>query len=155
MLSGCILLVYQFEQRFLQHEMTQELNNTETPFTNLTMSLSEFKRDKIGTHELLIHGELYDFKSVAIADNKVTLLVFHDSEEEEVIKKMSDLTGDSSQQKSELPRQILKLLTLTYICPFISDQFNVWEIPSNNFIPPCKNITSIISEIPSPPPKLV
>ena len=135
--------------------MLEAMEEKQTGFLKLTLTVSEFQKSKINSHEISYKGKMYDFKPVAISDDTVELLVINDTKEETILEKINELADNTSSHKGELPSQLIKLLTLTYICPTFDNRFIFQELEGNNFLPICESILSIAKEIPSPPPESV
>jgi hypothetical protein len=153
--AGGMLLIYKMQQCYVKQEMQQTLNNSKTKFQKITLSLSEYQKSKINSHEISINGKMYDVKSVNILENNVKLLVINDSKEENILQKIKDFTNRTNQPNSDLPNQLQQLLSLNYLSPEIKHFFFIPVFSINLFRQPNLNLVSNDSDIPSPPPKLV
>ena len=154
MQSGGLLLIYKIQQSCVQIEMLQEINSKQVKFQKLTLTLSEFQKCKINSNELSLNEKMYDYTSAVVTGNTVHLLVVNDIKEEGILEKIKVVTHNSRQQNNQLPNQISKFLTLTYIFPTVEKQFYFQE-QQNIFLPYSVNIVSFTSDILSPPPELV
>jgi hypothetical protein len=135
--------------------MLHTIRKKENGFVKLTLTITEFQKNIINPHELSYKGKMYDFKYAVISGNIVELLVINDTKEENILGKIKELTDNTDKQNSDLPNQLVKLLTLTYICPSIENKFIFQELRENNFLLLCENMVSNTNEIPFPPPRLV
>ena len=148
------LLIYTVQQYIVQHEMEQVLNNDETSFQQLTLSLSDFQKGEINTDEISFNGKMYDVKSIKISGNKVELLVINDTGEENIIENIKKSVNTNSGQNKKLPYHLVNLLNWFYIYPASGNEFLLLE-HRTSYLPFSENVFSFISEISSPPPKLV
>ena len=69
--------------------MKQVLDDGETHFQQLTLTLSDYNKGKIGVSEILINDRLFDVKSYSITGNTVQLLVVNDTQEEGIVERVS------------------------------------------------------------------
>ncbi len=156
--SGGMILIFRFQQYCVQNGMEQELNDKQTRFSKLILSVPDFQKSRISSHEISLNGEMYDVKSIKYSDNKVELLVIKDTKEESIIANIKLLVNNSG-QRSPLPDNLIKLLTLDYTCPHSTNVFllqdQVIQLQRTFNFPFCENIISFKCEISSPPPKLV
>jgi hypothetical protein len=155
MQSGGLLLVYKMKQLKVQFKMMQVLRENHEGFSKLTLTLAEYNQSRIKSHEISWQGRMYDVKSKVITGNSVDLLVIHDEKEENILKKIKLLAGNTSSQNRELPQQLVQLLTLTYICPAEEADFKVRDLEEYSFLPFSEKYNSIDIDILSPPPELV
>ena len=153
--SGGLLLLYKIQQCKVRYEMQQTMKKEETVFLKLTIAISEFEKIKINPHEISFQGKMYDITSKVISGKVVELLVIRDTKEETIFKKIKWLTENTDKQNNELPNQLVKFLTLAYICPSVDNKMVFLYSRKNKFLPLFEKITSFTSEILSPPPELV
>ena len=152
--TGGMLLVHKIQQFYVQYEMRLVVNDNETSFEKLILSIDDYHRSRINSHEISHKGNMYDVKSVNITGYIVELLVINDIKEKILLKNIKDFLRNSNRQKKELPDQLQKFLSINYIS---SDKERIIYIPSlsfNIFHYPDWNLISDPSDIPSPPPKL-
>lgn len=154
MQSGAVLLIYMMEQTYVQSEMLEKIKSSQTEFQKLTLTVTEFHKCKINAHELSCNGKMYDYESAVVVGSTVELLVINDISEENILEKIRAFTNNPSHQNNQLPNQIIKLLTLTYLCPTANNKFFFPELQQNIFLSICENIVSFSSKILSPPPEL-
>ncbi len=151
--TGGLWLIYKAQQYYVQNEMEESLNNKETIFQNLSLSLNDFQKDKVNDHEVSINGKMYDIKSINIKGNKVELLAVNDIKEESIIEKINRSLNNGDQQNQELPNHIFKILTLFYISPTTGYNF-LFQVKRQHILPSfCEIIISHKSGISSPPPR--
>lgn len=149
--SGGLVLIYKVQQCMVQHEMKSVLNNHETRFQPLTISLSVYKKNIFG-NEIVIDGKLYDVNSIAISGNTVHLQVINDTKEESILEKIKDLISGTTKH-NRLPIRLVQLLSLNYILPHSQYNSALQQISQQNFLPLSTNILSITKDVSSPPPK--
>lgn len=151
--SGCMLLIYQFRQCYVQVEMRHALKNPNSPFQRLTLSLNDFQKSKINAHEIAIDGKMYDIKSVKFTSGQVEFLAIRDIKEESILKVINKIIGFNQGNDDKIPNQLLVLLSMVYLTP---DTFHSFFFQKNNFVHDVFLIPSICScpqEIFSPPPE--
>ncbi len=115
--AGGMLFVYKMQQSFVRYEMQQVLNNTETRFQKMRISLSDYKKNKINEAEIRINQKLYDVKSVNMLVDDVELLLINDKEEENILEEIKNFFGQHNQSSSRIPDQLQELLSLDYLSP--------------------------------------
>ncbi len=152
--TGGLWLVYKAQQYYVRNQMEESLNNKETIFQKLSLSLNDFQKDKINDHEVSINGKMYDIKSISIKKNKVELLAVNDLKEESIIEKINRSLNDGNQQNQELPNHLFKLLTLFYISPATDRNFLFQQKQQNIWQSLYEIIISHEPGISSPPPRL-
>ncbi|MFS8081928.1 MAG: hypothetical protein ACMG51_00640 [Ginsengibacter sp.] len=149
--SGGLVLIYKVQQCMVQNEMKSVLNNHETRFQPLTISLSVYKKNIFG-NEIVIDGKLYDVNSIAISGNTVHLQVINDTKEESILEKIKDLISGTTKH-NRLPIRLVQLLSLNYILPHSHYDSALQQISQQNFLPLSTNILSLTKDVSSPPPK--
>jgi type II secretory ATPase GspE/PulE/Tfp pilus assembly ATPase PilB-like protein len=79
----------------------------------------EFKQVQLNNKEIQVEGKIYDMVSIERIEGKVQVRAIHDSEEEKINEKFSNLLNDQSASDSdkEIYNQIQKLITLSYLLP--------------------------------------
>ena len=132
--------------------MKHPLSNHSKSFQILSLSLADFKH-KIIENEVLIDSKLYDVISFTITGNNVQLVVINDKKEEDILEKIKGLTAGISKH-SKLPKQLVQLLSLTYILPNYSSKSLLQQIPQQKYLLLCANLFSVPREVSSPPPKI-
>ena len=151
---GGVLLIYKIQQYSVQHEMELALNNRETLFQKLTLSLGDFQKSRINAHEIVFNGKMYDLRSINISGDKAELLVINDTREENIIENIKNSVNTNNQQNKGLPHLLANLFTLLYIPTVSNLSFLLKEKQQNNFPSFCEYIISHKSDTSSPPPKL-
>ncbi len=152
--TGGGLLIYKIQQSCVHSEMEQALNNEATGFQQLTLSLSDFQKGEINANEISFNGKMYDVKSIKISGDKVELLVINDTKEENIVENIKRSVNTNSEQNKKLPYHLVNLLNWFYIYPVSGNAFLLLE-QRTSYLPFSENVFSFISEISSPPPKLV
>ncbi len=148
-----ILLLLKLKQYYIQYHAKERLADNTKTLEELTLTLSEYKQAKAGAHELAFNGKMYDVKSVTIDDDCVTLFVYHDRDEENVIRKIRNIWSGEKQSGQNLPVQVQQLLSMKYLPPDHTT-FKFFPI-KNSFTFSFIGMTMPASDpdIPSPPPK--
>jgi len=145
---------YTIAQYHVQKKMHEALKNDATKFQTITLSLADYKKSKINSHEISIDGKMYDVKSVTFRGNKVDLACINDREEENILKDLKDFASRSSKSNSNLPNQIQQLLTLNYITPEAKEFYFIPIVAAHIFLSSNPGIVSNDTDITTPPPKL-
>ena len=151
---GGVLLIYKIQQYSVQHEMELALNNRETLFQKLTLSLNDLQKSRINAHEIAFNGKMYDVRSINITGDRAELLVINDTKEENIIENIKNSVNTNNQQNKGLPNLLANLFSLLYISPESNYSFLLQEDQQIIFQPLCQIIISHKSDITSPPPKL-
>ncbi|MDZ4757184.1 MAG: hypothetical protein SGJ10_03465 [Bacteroidota bacterium] len=143
------------QQCYVQYDMHEKLKNDETAFEKFTLSRNDFEKGKINDDEIKINDRLYDIKSVNMIGDKVEFLAFNDTDEEAVLAKIKNIVNANSEQNTELPNQLIKLLSLIYLPANYCHHPVFAGLQQNFFHNYSETIISHTSEICSPPPELV
>jgi hypothetical protein len=152
--SGGVFVFYGLKQYYVKQEMRERIVSTKMGMQKITLSVSEFQTCKINETEISMNGKMYDVKSVSISGNKVSLEVFNDMEEDEIIEKINLSINNSKQNKNQ-PDQIVQLLTSVYLHPSFQLSFTNKGFHEITFRTDIDLIHSRELEISSPPPRLV
>ena len=155
MQAGGILFIYKTQQFFVQQEMRQTLNSNKTQFQKITLSLSDYQKNKINAHEISIKGKMYDVKSTHISGDSLELLVVNDSKEENILEKIKEFKQETSGQNHSLHNQLKQLLSLTYLSPNTDGIFIISSLSMHLFPHPNLNTISSHIAISTPPPEFV
>ncbi len=133
--------------------MLEVLENAQTSFSEITLSVSEYKKDRVNSHEVSVDGKMFDVKSVNIAGDSVVLCVISDTREDNILRRIKELLSGSKQSKNNTPHQLRPIHALKYITPEAEDRI-CFEFPSVSILLSLV-VTPISSdeEIPTPPPK--
>ncbi len=153
--AGGLLLICNIQQSYVQHEMTKKLNDCETAFEEITITLKPNETFKDPGKEFSMDGKMYDVKSISFEGNKVHLLVIHDTEEESVLSIIKNLINNNDSSKNPFSSQLNLLLSMVYFQEITDFDFS----PSEKILPDFPSYTessfSTDAEILSPPPKVV
>jgi len=149
------MLVFRFQQYLVKHEMSRILEDKETVFEGLSMSLAEFQQSQLNSREILYKGEMYDIKSKIISGDTVRLLVINDAREKELKDKIDALSGGNNRQNQDLPNKIVKLYTLSFVFPINHTGSTLISCSENEFPSFRDDYQSVEQDILSPPPELV
>ena len=155
MQTGGILLFYKVQQAIVQGEMERDLDEIGISFQKISLSLKEYRANKINSREISITGKLYDIKSVKILKDKVELVVINDTREERILEDIKQFAETNNRNNRSLPNHCLNLLALFYIP---SDNMKLSHEPAHHLPVVFQNYSDAIishqSGIDSPPPKL-
>ena len=151
--AGGMLLFNKVQHCFNSYKIQEALNDTETHFQKITLTYPAYLQSKIKSDEICVDGKMYDVKSMIIKDNKVELLVIHDSDEEKILKKIKAFFNNSTPENSKLPVQLQQLLTLNYLCQGPIKLFFIPLVVFRAFHFINRNLSMNDSDIPYPPPK--
>ena len=70
-------MVYKMQQCAVKYEMREAIQNSQSHFETLTMTIDEFQKFKNGNDEVSINGKMYDIKSANFKGNEVVLMVLN------------------------------------------------------------------------------
>ena len=90
--SGVLVLYFQCHQLIVKIEMKERMNLDETKFETMLLSVADYHRSIVNSHEITIGGEMYDVKTVKYVQGKVELKLIHDKHEGNIIKKIKYLS---------------------------------------------------------------
>ena len=152
--TGGLLLIYKIQQYNVQRLMGMALNNNETIFKKLTLSLTDLQRYKVNSHELSIGDEMYDVKSINIIGDKVEMLALEDKDEESIVENIKKSTGTGNQPDQQLPGKLFELFTMLYMSLTREDNLLLRGRQKSIFSLISTNIISHIPDISTPPPRL-
>lgn len=153
--TGWGLLVLQAEQFCIVWTMQHEKITDNAGLEEFEISLSDFKKNKVGFNEIICSGKRYDIKSATITGGRVKLLALYDQCEEDIVDDIIKTISKTnpSDQKSKQP--LIDLLTSVYLLP----TFELILTPFTNG-QPCYNLFQ--RHLParpriviSPPPEIV
>ncbi len=148
-----VLLLLKIQQYSIRYHAKERLADKSKTLEELTLSLSAYQLAKTGAYDLAINGEMYDVKSIDFDDDCVTLVVYHDQEEENIIRKIRNFLCADKHSGQKLPVQVQQLLSMKYLQPersiFIS--IPLPHLFTFSFI--VMNRPASDPDIPSPPPK--
>jgi hypothetical protein len=156
--SGGMVLVFLVQKYQVQNEMAEKLGSRQTRFSKLCLSGKEYREDQIGQNEVSLQGKFYDVKSVTVSGDKVELLVINDVNEENIVEKIGQFFSSSSRRNHPLPDNLVRLLTLDYVCPApVGYVFkNVEFLHQQAFVlPNAGKVISLAGDVSFPPPKAV
>lgn len=153
--TGGILLIYKTQQCYVWYEMQHTLNDSNTRFQKLELSLSDFQKSKINSDEIFFQGKMYDVKSVQVSGNIVNLLVINDKDEDSILKKIDNFLNTTQKDNSKLPYQLQQLLSLNYLSPYSVNFFFIPSLSITTFHSLNLNLISNDSDTSSPPPESV
>jgi hypothetical protein len=152
--SGGVLLFFQVQQCIVQYEMSEKLINGKACFEKVTLTISEYKKFRIHSNEIVFDGKMYDVKTASVKNNTVELLVINDNEEEFILKKIKYAIKNSGLPDGKLPIQLIKLISLFYLSPFTEHAFLSLALVVTVFYSLNSDILIGDSDIPYPPPRL-
>ena len=135
--------------------MQQLLKDNSSQFQNITLSLSDYQKSKVNAHEISIDQKMYDVKSAKFIGCKVELVIIHDKKEETILKNITKYANSRGLPGSQIPVYLQRLLSLNYLSPNIDRTFFIPSLLIQVFRSAQLILLSSISDIPSPPPKLV
>jgi hypothetical protein len=154
--AGGALLIFRCQQYCIQYQISVALKEENTSFEKLTLSVSEYQKNRIHSNEISYKGKMYDIRSVNFSGDKVELFVIHDSEEENILEKINDfLNTPNPTTSSKLPARICILFSLNYLAPDIENIFYIHNICIHTFHQPDLNFVSPMPDVHTPPPRLV
>lgn len=153
--AGGIFLIYKTQQIYVQQEMQQALNSEKTQFQKIILSFSDYQKNKINAHEISVKGKMYDVKSITVYSDSLELLVINDSKEKTILEKIKELTALNNGQNYNLPNQLQKLLSLSYLSPNTYSIFFICSLTEHVFLSPALTFISSDLDVSTPPPEFV
>ena len=73
--SGGLFLSFMAGQYIVKYGMTQDLQKADQAYQFLDLTVDEFHRAAVGSHEIYFQGNLYDVKSKVRSGNSLKLRV--------------------------------------------------------------------------------
>ena len=101
----------------MKQNVRQLLLSHETKFEKLILTTDQYKLSKINDKELRFDGQLFDIKSISFHGPFVEVIAYKDKKEEGLISSIENFFGTSSENKKEIPVQVLKLMVSLYTIP--------------------------------------
>lgn len=124
---------------------------------NIYLTISQYNACKVDDHEIKFNGKLFDIISSAYKNGKFELTVFHDEEEETVLKEIANFFKYRCKPNQKLPLKVNQLLLANYIMNDIGFRIEMFNFTnssiSNNFF--SLNVRTQYRSIFLPPPRLI
>lgn len=153
--SGGVFVICKVEQCLAQRQMAEAINEGKASFLTIKLSVTDFEKNKVNNHEIIVGGKMYDIRHVSICHDIVELVVAHDVKEENILNKLTNTIQKSEKKNSSLPADFVKLLSVIYISPSSETWFADLRQPVKRFITKNESVLYRTGETPSPPPKFV
>ena len=153
--NSAMLLIYKVQQYSVQEEMQQTLGDDHAQFQKITLSLPDYEKGKINSHEISLSGKMYDIKNIRINGDSVELLAINDTDEENILGKIKEFITGKNHPNKELPVQLRQFLSLKFLPPQNNHTFLVPVVALHVFLPLNTFIISVDSEIHTPPPEFI
>ena len=135
--------------------MFDKLNDPDSKFEILSLSLVEFNNSKVNSHEICYNGEMYDVKSADFKYDHVKLVVLHDKYEKNIIEKIKNYFNSNSKHDTKIPNHLIKLLSSAYDLPSTEFSCRLNEIYQNIFQYFSESLLCPHFEISTPPPRII
>lgn len=124
----------------------------------INLSLSDYNKSKVNSHEVRIDGKMYDVNSIKVNDDQtVSLFVLADEEEDRINEEINNILDQNDDQTNATSNSIHQLFNLIYLPNELS---NVYVISTSNasyssflVLPTSSEISGIF--IPPPETELV
>ena len=153
--GGGALIIFRFQQSCVQYQISVALKAEKTSFEKLTLTVSEYQKNRTHSNEISYKGKMYDIKSVNISGDRAELLVIHDSEEENILEKINNFVSVPSSRGGKLPVKLCILFSLNYLPPDNENISFIHNVCTHIFHQPGMNLISSNSDVHTPPPRLV
>ena len=152
--SGGLLYLYTLQQKFVQWQMEEELNNPNAKFEFISMSRHDFEKGRKNSFEVKWNERMYDVKNIKFFGDSVSMLAIHDTKEETLLHEIEKLICHAEDKGHVLPSLLLKLSSLTYI----SSLEQLVYFVKNKSLAICPSYISpaaffISQDVSSPPPE--
>jgi hypothetical protein len=134
--------------------MEGKLKNDTSSFENITLSVSDYEKSSIHSHEILLNGMLYDIKSKTFLGDSVNLIVIKDLNEAKILNHIRQLSNNPNLPKNKFPSQIKLLISLNYIAPNVAFRNILPKILIYLFQTNILDFDSLKPDALVPPPKL-
>ena len=145
-------LFYQLQQSRLR-EVMQKLITVRSDAETMILSKADFESSRIGKHEVLVNGRMYDIQSVVFRGNQVHLKVVADHQEDALKKKICRTT-DSAGGKSGSRILSTVFQTSDFIQPALFSFIPIARVVIHPFLPGWNKLASRYSGVPVPPPRI-
>ncbi len=145
-------LFYQLQQNRVR-EIMQKLISDSAGAESMILSKAVFEASRIGRHELLMEGRMYDIQSVVFMGNQVHLKVVADHQEDALKKKIcraADATGSNA--GCRIFSSVFQVSD--FIQPGLFSLIPVARVMFRLFIPGWNKLAAGNSGVPVPPPEI-
>lgn len=152
--AGGWLMLHTVEQYFAQKVILSELNDPDTKFEKLILSVSEYEKGKLNSFEVIHHGKMYDVKSVQFSGDTVVLQVIHDKGEEDVLTEIRKLICHRSAKQSPSSSLLNKIMSVYFCkeCLFPVVPFSI-KLLGQTLVTNGEKIISAVYAVSTPPPE--
>ena len=135
--------------------MLEELKEGRQPAIELTLTVPDFKKSKVGSNEIYFNGKMYDIKSISFIGDSVKLKAIDDVEEKKIVDIINALSNNMNDSNRKLPLQIHYLTLLKYISSNYNLSITIPSSQINIFYSSVFDLESTKPDIKTPPPQLV
>lgn len=121
--------------------------------TRILLTREDFNKAKVDDHEVKLNGKLYDIARIEWNTDTVLVFAKHDQAEDNLLSFLQEMLHQSSNDKNQVPVQLIQLITLHFIlfenqlplnsCVFIAHRSS-YEV----------NVFNCSLRIESPPPRI-
>lgn len=145
---------------FLQlrvHRMHQNNWGTGQNIAKISMflTLEDFNRQKVNSHEIKVNGKLYDIKSISISDTGYNLVVISDDEESMTLDKIASFFSSNNKvDKSATVNSISVFFNFHFFDPLQQFTFYNFSTAVSVTYHYGLNWLSIVLKSIAPPPKI-
>ncbi len=149
-----LLIICRIQLDRVHREMKKALEDRETSFEHISLSLEEFNQSGYNGKEIVLHGKIYDIGSINFTGNRVDLLAVNDTKEEVIMDQISNTGDQGNHSHRNMPVKAIQLLGLLYDFPLSNNASSILTYGRNFSRLNNYAIDSRCPEIDSPPPRL-
>jgi hypothetical protein len=145
------------QQYAIKYKMSTIKDFESTELLKIYLTEKQFNACKVDRNEINLNGKLYDIIFSAFKNGKFELTVFHDEEEETVLKEIANFFKYRCKPNQKLPFKVNQLLLANYIMNDIGFRLEIFNFTnssiSNRFF--SLNVRTQYRSIFLPPPRLI
>lgn len=158
-ITGAQLLIFDVYKSLIRKEAKSYLKNTpDRELDSLVFHRSDFYHgypfQKIKSDEILYRGNMYDVKSIAVINNDVVFLVFHDKKEKAWIDNWYRCCGHNSSTSKNIA--LVNRLSLIFVSSTNGAQqtWQVLYVPVGFCVRQNQFASAVKLDVPDPPPEV-
>ncbi len=149
-----LLVIYRVQLGQVHREMKKVLEDRETSFEHISLSLQDFNHSGFNGQELMFCGKMYDIKAVTYTGNRVELLAVNDLKEKGILDQISHTINHQRNSRKEMPDNAIQFMGLLYDFPGHDNLFTLSVIHKITYQTCCISCLSRSTDITSPPPEI-
>lgn len=153
--GGGFMLLLLLQQNALKDEMHSKMERGEVAYEHITLSVAAYKNALVEKGEILIDGKLFDIHSEIVTNDKVTLRVVYDEDEDDIIHEIKKYVRRNCHNNKSLPDSSVYLFSMNFIgSSFHCSNFDLYSCELL-FITKRILFSNPTDEVFTPPPQLI